>query len=247
MADVEALKAAVLGGDLTPLTLRALADATEKAETEAAERALLVVGRSVRAPRGDGTRCERCLVSDLNGDGTVDVVFEDDGAEATVPAKSAAPLLAFETAAPPPEKDSDAAAANAKARGSALFKEKDWIAASRHYKDALATLKRLYPKSVGATVQARFAFPSRATPRDTRSTGQLGRRAAGRDVDGRRRGRADRRRHVRRRRRGRRRDRPAARAFARVRSFRFFSVAGERPSRRSSTSSRRRPRAATSR
>ena len=69
---MEALKAQVLGGDLSPATLRKLADLVEKAETMAAESRLLKVGNSVRAPRGDA--CVKAMVSDLDAAaGTVEV------------------------------------------------------------------------------------------------------------------------------------------------------------------------------
>ena len=56
---MEALKAQVLGGDLSPATLRKLADLVEKAETMAVESKLLkcqecsrmVLGRWCAAPR----------------------------------------------------------------------------------------------------------------------------------------------------------------------------------------------------
>jgi len=51
--EIEALKARVLGGDLTPDTLRALANAQEAQSAEAAMKELLVVGRRVRVPRGE--------------------------------------------------------------------------------------------------------------------------------------------------------------------------------------------------
>ena len=148
---MEALKAQVLGGDLSPATLRKLADLVEKAETMAAESKLLKVGNSVRAPRGDA--CVKAMVSDLDAAaGTVEVVYED-ATEATVPSGACSALLDFEVAPPAPAKDSVEAAGECKARGSRLFQAKDYVAASGHYKAALGVLKRLYPLGVGALVE----------------------------------------------------------------------------------------------
>ena len=148
---MEALKAQVLGGDLSPATLRKLADLVEKAETMAAESKLLKVGNSVRAPRGDA--CVKAMVSDLDAAaGTVEVVYED-ATEATVPSGACSALLDFESAPPAPAKDSVEAAGECKARGSRLFQAKDYVAASGHYKAALGVLKRLYPLGVGALVE----------------------------------------------------------------------------------------------
>eukprot|EP00629_Pelagomonadales_sp_RCC1024_P017866 CAMPEP_0119288988 /NCGR_PEP_ID=MMETSP1329-20130426/38202_1 /TAXON_ID=114041 /ORGANISM="Genus nov. species nov., Strain RCC1024" /LENGTH=314 /DNA_ID=CAMNT_0007289771 /DNA_START=148 /DNA_END=1088 /DNA_ORIENTATION=+ len=149
MSSVQSLKQQVMGGDWSPATLRALADATEKDEAAAAAAALLKTGTTVRVPRGDA--CVRAMVSDLDGPaGTVDVVYEADAGEATVPAASAAPLLDFEVTPPAPEKDSVDAAGRCKERGTALFKAKDWVAAASHYRAALGVLRRLYPLSCGA-------------------------------------------------------------------------------------------------
>lgn len=149
---MEALKAQVLGGDLSPATLRALADLIEKAETAAAESALLQVGNTVRAPRGEA--CVLAMVSDLNVEaGTVDVVYNSDAVEATVASGSCSEPLAFEKTKPAAEKDSVEAAGRCKERGSALFGCKDFVAASGEYRAALGVLKRLYPMGVGALVE----------------------------------------------------------------------------------------------
>ena len=151
MAHVSTLRAKVLGGDWSSATLRLLADAQDEAAANDAAAALLTTGRVVRAPRGDAR--VRAMVSDRDAAaGTADVVYEADAAEATVPAADCSALLDFETTPPPPEKDSAEAAGRHKERGTALFKEKDWVAAAQHYKRCLATLKRAYPLGCGATV-----------------------------------------------------------------------------------------------
>ena len=139
--DLEALKASVLGGDLSPATLRALADGIEAAAQALEESKLLQVGNTVRVPRGEA--CVKAMVAELNGDGTVDVVYDSDAAEARVASASATALLDFETSPPVSEKDSVDAAVHCKERGSALLKCKDYLEASKHYKAALGVLKRL--------------------------------------------------------------------------------------------------------
>ncbi|KAJ1447779.1 hypothetical protein M885DRAFT_541624 [Pelagophyceae sp. CCMP2097] len=111
------------------------------------------VGATVRVLRGNVAR--RAMVASVNEDGTLDVVFEAlpgsaEEEEATVPVGSASPLRDFESASDEP--DSFAWAETCKARGSLLFAAKDFVAASDHYKAALAVVKRMHPLSIGSLV-----------------------------------------------------------------------------------------------
>ena len=107
-ARIDALKQRVLAGDWSAALLRETADAQEsreaavEAEAEAARDAahpFRVIGNTVRVPFGAGTR--RAMICDVNGDGTLDVIFEASSgvpaAEATVPADTATRLERFET------------------------------------------------------------------------------------------------------------------------------------------------------
>ena len=164
-ARIDALKQRVLAGDWSAALLRETADAQEsreaavEAEAEAARDAahpFRVIGNTVRVPFGAGTR--RAMICDVNGDGTLDVIFEASSgvpaAEATVPADTATRLERFETEdARAGEKDDEAKANRLKEEANALFKLKDSIAAGERYKLALATLKRAFADvSVGAGV-----------------------------------------------------------------------------------------------
>ena len=164
-ARIDALKQRVVAGDWSAALLRETADAQEsreaavEAEAEAARDAahpFRVIGNTVRVPFGAGTR--RAMICDVNGDGTLDVIFEASSgvpaAEATVPADTATRLERFETEdARAGEKDDEAKANRLKEEANALFKLKDSIAAGERYKLALATLKRAFADvSVGAGV-----------------------------------------------------------------------------------------------
>ena len=160
---MEALKAQVLGGDLSPATLRKLADLVEKAETMAAESKLLKVGNSVRAPRGDA--CVKAMVSDLDAAaGTVEVVYED-ATEATVPSGACSALLDFEVAPPAPAKDSVEAAGECKARGSRLFQAKEPDAspdAKSEMSEIAGMVKKAIKQGVSAALAASLAAQRRA-------------------------------------------------------------------------------------
>lgn len=147
-SSIEALRAAVMGGDWSSGTLRALADAQDKAEAVEAERRLCTIGRRVRVPRGDGTA--RAMICSVNNDGTLDVVFDEDDSEDVLLSSSARALEAFEEDEASVE-ESTAGARVLKERGSALFRLKDYASAQAEYQKCLDLLGRLYPLQVGAT------------------------------------------------------------------------------------------------
>ena len=143
--EIESLKRAVLGGDWSPETLRALADAQEASAAAAARKRLLRIGATVRVPRGSGTA--KAMISDVNDD-TMDVVYDDDF-EATVQSSAARPLEPFE------EEEQSEDPQVLKDRGSTLFKLKDYAAAAELYKGALEKLKP-GGLSVGALVMINY-------------------------------------------------------------------------------------------
>jgi len=135
--EIESLKRAVLGGDWSPGTLRLLADAQERFAAAAERKRLLRVGATVRVPRGKDATA-RAMISSLNDDETMDVVYEDgDDDEACVARSAATSVEPFE------EKDAEEEECPAvlKERGSTLFKLKDYVAAARYYQRALAVIK----------------------------------------------------------------------------------------------------------
>jgi len=150
MDEIESLKRAVLGGDWSPSTLRALADAQESASQEAAMRRLLRVGARVRVPRGDGTA--RAMISSLDGDEMEVVYDEGDEDEAVLACSDARALESFEESGFETAETADAA--TNKERGSVLFKLKDYAAAADYYKKVLAVMKGKL--SVGALVMLNY-------------------------------------------------------------------------------------------
>jgi len=86
------------------------------------------------------------MVSSLNGDGTIDVVYFDSDAEATVRCEEALALEPFEEEE---GKEMSQDAKILKERGSILFKLKDYVAAAECYKRGLDSMKRQYRLSVG--------------------------------------------------------------------------------------------------
>uniref|UniRef100_A0A7S3K1L6 Uncharacterized protein n=3 Tax=Aureoumbra lagunensis TaxID=44058 RepID=A0A7S3K1L6_9STRA len=93
------------------------------------------------------------MVSSLNGDGTIDVVYFDSDAEATVRCEEALALEPFEEEE---GKEMSQDAKILKERGSILFKLKDYVAAAECYKRGLDSMKRQYRLSVGALVMLNY-------------------------------------------------------------------------------------------
>mmetsp|Transcript_2487 Transcript_2487/g.7735 ORF Transcript_2487/g.7735 Transcript_2487/m.7735 type:complete len:322 (-) Transcript_2487:191-1156(-) len=145
--EIEGLRAAILGGDWSSSTLRALADAQDALAAAEASRQLCVVGRRVRVARGEATA--RAMISSVNDDGSLDVVYEEDDEEGVV--RSASALEPFE------EDEGEPEPRERKERGSRLFRLKDYGAAEAEYQACLAALRALWPLRVGSTVMVNSA------------------------------------------------------------------------------------------